>query len=108
MVKQIKYLFFITIFSFLFNQDLIKTKEFTFFKNYNDNGIDFSEILDLNNTIYKVEVINISSINNKNYKKTIMPKCEVDYALSFDILIRLASKVGQPFRVFMGNKSKPK
>ena len=84
MVKQIKYLFFIVICSFLFNQDLIKTKEFTFFKSYNDNGIDFNQILDLNNSIYRVEVINISSINKMNYKKTIIPKCDADIVISFD------------------------
>tara|TARA_B100001094_G_C18130501_1_gene771947 strand:+ start:279 stop:1064 length:786 start_codon:yes stop_codon:yes gene_type:complete len=84
MVKQIKYLFFIIICSFLFTQDLIKTKEFTFFKTYNDNGIDFNQILDLNSSIYRVEVINISSINKINHKKTIVPKCDADIVISFD------------------------
>ena len=83
MVKQINYYFILALFSFLFSQELIETREFTVFKNFSDYSFDFNEIVDLNYSNYRVEVIAIKSIDVKNTKKTIIPKCEIDIEIGF-------------------------
>ena len=83
MVKQINIFFILIIHSFIINQELIEVKEFTFFKHFEDTDIDFNEIVDFDDSIYKIELIAINSIKLKNVKKTIIPKCEVDIFLNF-------------------------
>ena len=83
MVKQMIFLIPFFISSLLINQELIQTKEFVLFKQYEDQFLDLKEYLDYENSNYKIEVIAINSIENKNTKKTILPQCELDISLYF-------------------------
>ena len=83
MVKQMIFLTPLFISSLLINQELIQTKEFVLFKQYEDQFLDLKEFLDYENSNYKIEVVGINSFENKNTKKTILPQCELDISLYF-------------------------
>ena len=75
-----KFILFI-LFNTIFSNINIETKQFTFYKDNSTSSIDFYEIIDNFNSLYKIELIAISDIQFKKDKKVFIEQCDLKFKL---------------------------
>ena len=69
------------LFSSIFSNIDVETRQYTFYKNNNTNSIDFYELIDNFNNYYKIELVSISNIKSKKVKQVFIEKCELRFKL---------------------------
>ena len=65
-----------------YSQSLIETKEFSFYKDIDDNKIDFSTFISDFDGSYEVKLIQLENVKVEQLKQTIIKQCEVKMTLS--------------------------
>ena len=83
---------FIILFSMIFNQRNIETKEFIFYKNENISQIDISSFIDNMEGNYKVVVSDVENIDYKRHKDVIIDVCDVDFSIYLPLEVKTDSK----------------
>ena len=76
------YYILLFLFTLVFAQNDITTKEFKFYKSTDVNEINFSSILELINGNYTIEVIKVSDLKFKKSKRTLIENCDLNISLS--------------------------
>jgi len=74
----------IILFSLIFTQQQIETREFIIYKKSDSDIIDFSNYINFTDGNYILTLSNITSFVNNNPKKTLIEKCELKIVLGFD------------------------
>ena len=69
------------LFSCLFSQYNISTKQYSFFKSDDLNEIDFSNIISNINGKYSLELISVENPDFKKIKKTLLETCDLKFSL---------------------------
>ena len=74
------------LFSSIFTQIPISTKEFSFYKSNDDNYIDFADVINDLNGQYSIELIKIDNLQFNKKRKTALENCELEFNISSNYL----------------------